>query len=194
MNLFTDLGKDWSSGPPSDFDRWVPMCYIANVTLHGFEVTLYLNDQNLITNPHAREANSKFSVLLLNYSFLLKPTNSAFLTLNGNSLQSSAEIPSNVFRPQYTTVPFWIQTSDIDFTLTVPRWNTHSAFASSRTTNFGRVGFLRIDASFMYFSETRPDYIDRLKLDILVGYTCNLILPSNVLLRVEMWYSSHWVG
>ena len=58
INLFTDLGKDWSSGPPSDFDRWIPLIYAVNIAMNDFEVNLYLNDQNVITNPHAKEANS----------------------------------------------------------------------------------------------------------------------------------------
>jgi protein CSF1 len=59
ITLLTDLGKDWSAGSPSDFDKWIPVQYVANVSMQDFEVNLYLNDQNIITHPHARDANSK---------------------------------------------------------------------------------------------------------------------------------------
>jgi BLTP1 N-terminal region len=59
ITLLTDLGKDWSAGPPSHFDRWIPMQYVINVSLQDFEVNLYLDDHNIITHPHARESNSE---------------------------------------------------------------------------------------------------------------------------------------
>ena len=59
ITLLTDLGKDWSTGPPSDFDKWIPMQYLVNVSLQDFEANLYLNDHNIITHPHALDANSK---------------------------------------------------------------------------------------------------------------------------------------
>lgn len=84
-------------------------------------------------------------------------------------LQSAVEMPFTVFRPQYTKIPFWIEVPGVKLSLTLPKWNTHSVFASSRTTDFGSFGFLRVDSSFMYYSKTLPEYIDQLKLDIIVS-------------------------
>lgn len=195
VNLFTDLGKDWSSGPPNDFDKWIPIRYALNLSLNDFDVKLYLNDQNLITNPHAKEANSTSneSVSVLKYLH----TSTAFLCLRGHLLRTGVEVPSNVFRPQHTTVPFWIEVPGVELSLTLPKWNTHSTFASSRTTDFGRAGFVRVDSSFMYFSEARPDYIDRLKLDIQVE--CSLYFEYGMdwiymLDRPEKSSSYLWAG
>ncbi|KAF8577934.1 hypothetical protein K439DRAFT_1363574, partial [Ramaria rubella] len=151
INLLADLGKDWSSGPPSDFDKWIPMHYVINTSLQDYEINLYLNDHNIISHPHARDANT-------------------LLTLRGSKLHSTAELLSVVFRPQHNMIPFWIEAPNMDLSLTLPKWNTHSMFASSRTTDFGRVGLIRVDASFLYFSETLPEYIDQLKLDIVLHH------------------------
>lgn len=61
IHLLTDLGKDWVSGPPSDFDKWIPVHYTINVAIRDFELNLYLNDQNLITRAQARDANCEYS-------------------------------------------------------------------------------------------------------------------------------------
>lgn len=55
--MFTDLGKDWASGPPSDWQRWVPTIYSVNLNLHHYEINLYANDQNIIDKPLVREDN-----------------------------------------------------------------------------------------------------------------------------------------
>jgi len=57
INMFTDLGKDWASGPPSDWQRWVPTVYLVNLRLYYYEINAYANDQNIIDKPLVREDN-----------------------------------------------------------------------------------------------------------------------------------------
>lgn len=166
ITLLTDLGKDWSAGPPSDFDRWVPMQYLIKASLQDFEVNLYLNDHNIITHPHARDANSKYFNHFKRYPNLIFK---ALLTLRGNMLRYRVEMPFAVFRPQCTRIPFCIEVPGVKLSLTLPKWNTHSIFASSRTTDFCSLRFLRVDSSFMYYSKTLPGHIDQLRLDIIVS-------------------------
>lgn len=59
INMFTDLGKDWSSGPPSDYFTWVPMRYFVILDLHDFEINTYVNDHNIIDKP-LREENGPY--------------------------------------------------------------------------------------------------------------------------------------
>lgn len=55
--MLTDLGKDWSSGSPSNHLPWVPMRYVINLDFHDYEINTYVNDHNIIDKPHLGEEN-----------------------------------------------------------------------------------------------------------------------------------------
>ena len=55
INMFTDLGKDWSSGPPSNYFTWVPMRYFVILDFHDYEINTYVNDHNIIDKPLQEE-------------------------------------------------------------------------------------------------------------------------------------------
>jgi hypothetical protein len=57
INMFTDLGKDWSSGPPSDYHRFMPTIYAVELDVHAYELNTYVNDHNIIDKPALREEN-----------------------------------------------------------------------------------------------------------------------------------------
>lgn len=58
--MFTDLGKDWSAGPPSDYYRFTPMVYAIDLELRMFQLNLYVNDHNIIDKPSIREENGEY--------------------------------------------------------------------------------------------------------------------------------------
>jgi hypothetical protein len=57
--MLTDLSKDWASGPPSDYQRWIPMIYVVQLDMHRFEINQYANDHNIIDKPLTKEENGK---------------------------------------------------------------------------------------------------------------------------------------
>jgi hypothetical protein len=57
INLFIDLAKDWSSGPPHDYFRFIPMVYAVEIDLHPFEFNLYANDHNIVDKPLIKDEN-----------------------------------------------------------------------------------------------------------------------------------------
>lgn len=59
INMLTDLGRDWSSGPPTDFNTFIPMIYGVNIIMNGFELNMYANDHNIIDRPLDRQENGK---------------------------------------------------------------------------------------------------------------------------------------
>jgi len=106
---------------------------------------------------------------------------SALLTLRGPSLESQVDIPSTHYRPSSTTVPFWIESSDqLEAYMTLPRWDSRYAHLTAQLSDIGRIGSLRLDASYLYHSSVRDDYLDRLRLDIHVSLriACNAILDA----------------
>jgi len=58
VNMFTDLTRDWTSGPPIGGNYFVPTIYVFELHLHQFELNLYANDQNIIDKPLVKEENS----------------------------------------------------------------------------------------------------------------------------------------
>lgn len=85
------------------------------------------------------------------------------LTIRGGSLNTSVEIDSTTFRPISSVVPFSFMTPELMVSLTLPRWNTHSM---NLRPEVGRIGELSITGSYRYFSDVRPDNVDKLHLNI----------------------------
>jgi hypothetical protein len=57
INMLTDLGRDWTSGPPTDYVRFVPTLYLFQLEMHLFELNLYANDHNIIDKPLVKDEN-----------------------------------------------------------------------------------------------------------------------------------------
>ncbi|KAK7692730.1 hypothetical protein QCA50_004363 [Cerrena zonata] len=145
-NMLSDLGRDWASGPPGDYHRFIPMLYAVEVDLQAYELNTYVNDQNIIDKPLIREEN-------------------ALLTLHGARLVNSIRIPLTKFRPVSTAVSFTIDAPDVGVRLSLPRWNTHSIYPIPHRTEIGRIGNFHLDASYRYFAEVHSEDIDQLILN-----------------------------
>lgn len=87
---------------------------------------------------------------------------------HGPSLKSDVTILSNKFRPESTTIPFRISGDSIVLNLALPRWNTHATHASADGNTIGRLGTLKLNGSYQYFSEVRPEFVEQLKLNFVV--------------------------
>ncbi|KAK0486085.1 hypothetical protein IW261DRAFT_776549 [Armillaria novae-zelandiae] len=144
ITMLVDLGKDWASGPPSDFFRFVPTVYSFQLEMHYFELNLYANDHNIIDKPLIKDEN-------------------AILTIRGPSLRNATTIPSNIFRPEATTIAFCVEAPNISLTLSLPRWHTHALHAPEDGNHIGALD-LQLDGSYRYFADVREDNIEQLKL------------------------------
>ncbi|EAU91786.1 hypothetical protein CC1G_04554 [Coprinopsis cinerea okayama7 len=147
INMFTDLGKDWASGPPTDWQKFVPMIYVVKLKLHHYEINLYANDHNIIDKPLIRDEN-------------------ALLTLSGLDLQTKVTMPSNKFRPLTYCVPFIVDAPDVSFNLSVPRWSTHALHAPRGGYSILKADALHLEGSYRYYGEVHEEHVDQLKLDI----------------------------
>lgn len=59
INMFIDLGKDWTTGPPTDYQRFIPMIYATSIDLRHCELNMYANDHNILDKPLIRDENGK---------------------------------------------------------------------------------------------------------------------------------------
>ncbi|KAK0226200.1 hypothetical protein IW262DRAFT_1457427 [Armillaria fumosa] len=144
ITMLVDLGKDWASGPPSDFFRFVPTVYSFQLEMHYFELNLYANDHNIIDKPLIKDEN-------------------AILAIRGPSLRNVTTIPSDIFRPEATTIAFCVEAPNLSLTLSLPRWHTHALHAPEDGNHIGALD-LQLDGSYRYFADVREDNIEQLKL------------------------------
>ncbi|TBU47302.1 hypothetical protein BD309DRAFT_511415 [Dichomitus squalens] len=146
INMITDLGKDWSSGPPTDPSLFTPMIYVIDLDMHNYAINLYVNDHNIIDKPLIKEDN-------------------AILTLRGTHFTHGLHMPFTKYRPNASTVSFWIEAPDIFVDLSLPRWNIFSLFPTPDRNQVGHLGMLNMSGSYRYFADVKPENADQLKLE-----------------------------
>ena len=80
------------------------------------------------------------------------------------------EIPSTVFTPESTSIPFSVvgRNTVVDFSL--PRWSTHALHAPKQGVTLLHTESLNINGSYLYFAEVREGNIEQLKLDFEVSF------------------------
>ncbi|KAH7874742.1 uncharacterized protein C8R40DRAFT_1171340 [Lentinula edodes] len=149
INMFTDLGKDWSSGSPHDYQRFIPMIYQIQLDMHYYELNLYANDQNIIDKPLVEDENAIFTLAGVRFSF-------------------NTTIPSNVYRPESTTVPLSIDVPDVSLKLSLPRWNTNALHAPKKGNTLAKVGSFHMDGSYLYFADFHEEHVEQLVLTMKV--------------------------
>ena len=95
----------------------------------------------------------------------------ALLTLRGMRLGINVSIPFIKYRPSSTNVTFRIEGPDVTVGLTLPKWNTRSLYSRPhRSTDIGRVAFIRLDVSYCYHAEVHPENVDQLCIEITVRH------------------------
>lgn len=61
ITLLTDLGKDWSAGPPNDMTHFIPMLYAVKVGLKDYSMAFNVNDQNIVDSLTDADSNGEMS-------------------------------------------------------------------------------------------------------------------------------------
>lgn len=57
ITLLTDLGRDWSAGPPHDLTHFIPMLYTVKFNLKNYSLAFNVNDQNIVDSLNDPDAN-----------------------------------------------------------------------------------------------------------------------------------------
>ncbi|KAH8828053.1 hypothetical protein DL96DRAFT_1601498 [Flagelloscypha sp. PMI_526] len=170
INMFTDLGKDWASGPPTDYFRFVPTTYKVDIQMVKFIANLYCNDLNLVDKPLTKEENT-------------------LMILHGDQLRTNVEIPSHVYRPEFTDVTFQVNAPNISCDFALPRWHTHFM---PNPQNVAHIGRFALDGSFLYYAAVHEDNIDRLRLVFSVQHVAYKALGWTI--RHFMLFQANYFG
>ncbi|SCV73833.1 BQ2448_6263 [Microbotryum intermedium] len=147
ITLLTDVAKDWTSGPPGDYDHFIPFVYSLKFGLTDYVLRLFVNDHNIISNAVIDDDN-------------------ALLFAHGPRLTGTALIPSDKYGMDCSVIPFHILFIDLALGMSLPNWNTHSAFVTPRTSTFATAPELTIDGSYRFYAGAHPDHVERLALDV----------------------------
>lgn len=59
VTLLTDLGKDWSAGPPTKLELFIPMMYAVRIKIKDYALSFNVNDQNIVDSPTDPNYNGK---------------------------------------------------------------------------------------------------------------------------------------
>ena len=145
--LLRDLVMDWTAGPLGEMARFVPFTYKMNVTMHEYNIGLYLNERNIIDKAAIAEANT-------------------MLTATGPRLHIGLDIPAAGYDPPFRTVPVRIEAERVSLAINPPEWNTHAGFRTERTQTFGSVEKVNVDVNHTVLSQVTPENVDTLAIDM----------------------------
>ncbi|KAI0035556.1 hypothetical protein K488DRAFT_82999 [Vararia minispora EC-137] len=173
INMFTDLGNDWTTGPPSNYNTWVPITYGVDVDMQKYEINTYVNDHNIIDKPLLREEN-------------------ALLAVCGGTLRFRSVIPANKFRPLCSTFSFEVSAPDVAVSMSLPRWTSHRLVNSKPVTKLGRIGHLGLEGSYLWHADRRPDNIEQLKLHFTATKVIFMCLGWSI--RYFMIFQENYFG
>ena len=92
MTLFTDVVRDFTSGPSGDAARYVPYTYTIKLTLLNYALVLFLNQGNIINNP-------------------TEPSDNTLLRSTSPRTEIELFVPSDVYMADSSAVSFKINVS-----------------------------------------------------------------------------------
>ena len=166
--MFIDLAKDWASGPPANYQKFIPIIYSLKLEFHHFEINLYANDQNIVDKPLVKDENGEINLTTWcdgYWYFFLE----ALVILRGPHLKIATEIPLNIFSPEFTSIPFSVMGPNTAVDFLLPRWSTHALHAPKQGITLLHTKSLTVTGSYLYFAQVREENIEQLKLDFEVS-------------------------
>ncbi|KAK4051737.1 Macrophage colony-stimulating factor 1 receptor [Microbotryomycetes sp. JL221] len=147
ITLLTDVAKDWTSGPPGDYEHFVPFMYQLDVKATDYKLRLYVNDHDIINNPSEVEDNT-------------------FLIAQGPILESSVAVPSDKYRMAVSEVQFKLAAYNLNLNMSLPEWNTHASFLTDRSATFATTPELTLNGKYRFYAQAHPNNVERLELNV----------------------------
>ncbi len=171
MFLLIDLIDDFTSGTSSNFLTFVPFFYRLKLSFTDVKLYLNANDSNIVDNPCDLDENT-------------------FLILHGKTLDTSVDVPLEVYAPTENRINFRATARDARLDLATPVWNTAHTFASDMPT--ATLKDFSMDGCYNYYSSTSPNLTDSLVLN-LAGFSPRIFLQGS-LIRYCMKLKDNYFG
>lgn len=137
--LLIDLISDWTSGPPGNFNTFVPFKYRLRLVFPDFNIYLNVNDANIINDPSDTSDNT-------------------FVNIWGQKLTTNICIALGDYRPLKSKVTFDVDACHGGFKLNTPTWNTQHTFIDDQ--DIATLKDLKIDGYYTSCTSTAPGLTD----------------------------------
>lgn len=145
INLISDLFQDFSSRATHEYDLFRPFVYNIDWSFTDFKLILNVNDANIINNP-------------LDYN------ENCFLSLSGQSLRTTVNLPFKSIDSPYHQSTFSISSPIVILSILPPSWNTLNEFLDEKT--FGECPNFTLTGSYLSHSSVDLDNVDLIEMDI----------------------------
>ena len=90
------------------------------------------------------------------------------VSLRSPRLWVTATIPSNVYLPEATTIPFTVDIPSASICMSLPKWNTQFLYNLGKEHRVLQAIKFRIDGTYHYWAEVHPNNIEQLKIAMSV--------------------------
>lgn len=171
VTLLTDLFGDFSSGDPMPYELFRPFIYHFNWKMYDYTVYLNINEQNIINNP-------------------LDSTINTYLTINGDNLDLSVNIPFTTVYKKSNTVDFKLVTEYFYLSIEHPVSSTFANFLN--TNEIGHARNFVLDGSYTYFSFLEIDAVDT----IIMNCNCDdtTVKAYGFVIKYFMYLKENYFG
>ncbi|TPX65020.1 hypothetical protein SpCBS45565_g05450 [Spizellomyces sp. 'palustris'] len=147
VTLMTDLIRDWTSGPATSLEYFVPMEYKIKLNLIDFELFFCVNQNNVINQPNDLNDN-------------------VYLIVSGPRLRFDVSMPFLHFEEDATTVGFQVESKKTRVRMSFPASHTIGAYLTEEARNVGTLGHLAIEASYRFCNTYKVGNVDSLAMNV----------------------------
>ncbi|KAJ3022828.1 hypothetical protein HKX48_005162 [Thoreauomyces humboldtii] len=175
VTLLTDLVKDWSTGPPTSQEFFVPMTYKIKLAMTDFDLHFCVNQNNVINSPNDLADNT-------------------YLILSGPRLRLDFDLPFMMFEAESTIVGFQIESKKTRVTMSFPKSHTIGSFMTDKAREVGTAGHLIIAGTYRYHRAVAPGLIDCLAITLEASSVSLVIygyLVSHLIFFKENYLGEH---
>ena len=93
----------------------------------------------------------------------------AFMDITGPRLESYVAVASTQYRPDFSTIPFTAKLKNAVVSLSLPAWDTHRSFEDKVSFEVGKIGSVKAEGSYTFYSTPHPDHQEMLVLHLEVS-------------------------
>ncbi|KAI8998306.1 hypothetical protein BC832DRAFT_242124 [Gaertneriomyces semiglobifer] len=155
VTLISDLVKDWTSGPPTTFEYFVPCEYKFKFMLDGWELWMSVNQGNVFETQEAEDTATSPESL------------NTYLVISGTPrFTSEVRLPFLEFDQSVTQLDISCSARKANVRMSFPPSHTLGTFLSPDTMRVGTIQSLAVNGEYRFHHSVQAGNVDSLLLNI----------------------------